>query len=128
MVAGSDKVVSDMFLCRRGGVVLDDNHRGLGSLCRSLGQSLEKEQVQSKANQTQEKIARIEELRGQQGILLFFFLIGAERGEIEVQLTSGATRQRSRFPCPLRKSSSSGPGRPRSSCRSGMRRSRGNGA
>ena len=32
--------------CCRGGFVLDDNHRDLGSLRRSLGQSSEKEQVQ----------------------------------------------------------------------------------
>ena len=31
-------------------------------------------------------------------ILLFFFLVGAERGEIKVRLASGATRRRSRFP------------------------------
>ena len=115
-------------LCRRGGVVLDENHRGLGSLCRSLGQSPEKEWVRSKANQIQDKTARIEELQARQRILLFFFLVGAERGEIEVRLASGATRRRSRFPCPLSRSSRGGPGRPRSSCRSGVRRSRGNSA
>ena len=116
-------------LCRRGGVVLDDNHRGLGSLRRSLGQRPEKEWIQIEASQIQDesnKIARIEELRGQQGILLFFFIVGAERGEIKVRLASGATRQRSRLPCPLGRGGSGGPGRPRSSCRSGVRRSRGN--
>ena len=112
----------------RGGFVLDDNHRDLGSLRRSLGQSPEKEWVQSKANQTQEKTARIEELQVRKRILLFFFLVGAERGEIEVRLTSGVTRRRSSFPCLLGRSSSGGPGRPRSSCRSGVRRSRGNSA
>ena len=61
-------------------------------------------------------------------LLFFFIIIGAERGEIEVRLPSGAARRRSRLPCPLGKSSSGGPGRPRSSCRSGVRRSRGNGA
>ena len=74
------------------------------------------------------KTARIEELQVQQGILLFFFLVGAERGEIEVRLASGATRRMSRLPCPLGRSSGGGPGRPRSSCRSGVRRSRGNSA
>ena len=113
--------------CCRGGFVLDDNHRDLGSLRRSLGQSPEKEWVRSKANQIQDKTARIEELQVQQRILLFFFLVGAERGEIEVRLASGATRWRSRLPRPLGRSSGGGPGRPRSSCRSSMRRSRGNG-
>ena len=112
--------------CRRGGFVLDDNHRDLGSLCRSLGQSPEKEWVRSKANQIQDKTARIEELQVQQRILLFFLFVRAERGEIEVRLASGATRRRSRFPCPLGRSSSGGPGGPRSRCRSGVRRSRGN--
>ena len=114
--------------CCRGGFVLDDNHRDLGSLRRSLGQSPEKEWVRSKANQIQDKTARIEELQVQQRILLFFFLVGAERGEIEVRLASGATRRRSRLPHPLGRSSGGGPGRPRSSCRSGVRRSRGNSA
>ena len=114
--------------CCRGGFVLDDNHRDLGSLRRSLGQSPEKEWVRSKANQIQDKTARIEELQVQQRILLFFFLVGAERGEIEVRLASGATRRRRRLPCPLGRSSGGGPGRPCSSCRSGVRCSRGNSA
>ena len=84
--------------CYRGGFVLDENHRDLGSLRRSLGQSPEKEWVWSKANQIQDKTARIEELQVQQGILLFLFLVGAERGEVEVRPTFGVTRRRSRFP------------------------------
>ena len=36
--------------CCRGRFILDDNHRDLGSLRRSLGQSPEKEWVRSKAN------------------------------------------------------------------------------
>ena len=47
------------------------------------------------------KTTKNEELQVQQRILLFFFLVRAERGEIEVRLASGATRRRSRFPCPL---------------------------
>ena len=136
-------------LCHRGGIVLDDNHRGLGSLCCSLGPSPKKEGVQSKASEIQDKTARIEELQVQQRILLFFFLVGAERGEVKVQLTSGARRRRSSFPWPLGgnsggglrrphsgcrrgvrsgRSRSGGPGGPRSSCRSGVRCSRGNSA
>ena len=114
--------------CCRGGFVLDDNHRDLGSLRRSLGQSPEKERVQSKANQIQDKTTKIEELQEQQRILLFFFLVGAEREEIKVRLASGATRRKSRFPCPLGRGSSGRPRRPRPSCRSGVRRSRGNSA
>ena len=112
----------------RGGFVLDENHWDLVSLRRSLGQSPEKGWVRSKANQIQGKTARIEELQVQQRILLFFFLVGAECGEIEVRLASSVTRWRSRFACPLGRSSSGGLGRPCSSCRSGMRRSRGNSA
>ena len=84
--------------CCRGGFVLNDNHRDLGSLRRSLGQSPKKEWVRSKANQIQDKTARIEELQVQQRILLFFFLVGAERGEVEVRPTFGTTRRRSTFP------------------------------
>ena len=114
--------------CCRGGFLLDDNHRDLGSLRCSLGQSPEKAWARRKANQIQDKTARIQELQVQQRILLFFFLVGAERGEIEVRLASGAARRRSRLPRPLGRSSGGGPGRPRSSCRSGMRRSRINSA
>ena len=40
---------------------------------------------------------KIEELQVQQRFLLFFFLVGAEHGEVEVRPTFGATRRRSRF-------------------------------
>ena len=55
--------------CRRGGFVLDDNHRDLGSLRRSLGQRPEKEWVQIEASQIQDKIAIIKEQQGQQADL-----------------------------------------------------------
>ena len=74
------------------------------------------------------KAARIEELQVQQRILLFFFLAGAEHGEVEVRPTFGATRRRSRFPGPLGGNGGGGLRRPRSSCRSGVRRSRSNSA
>ena len=45
--------------CCRGGFVLDDNHRDLGSLRRSLGQRPEKEWVQSEANQIQDKATKL---------------------------------------------------------------------
>ena len=83
-------------------------------------------------------------------ILLFsFFLVGAERGEVEVRRAPGARRRRRSFPWPLGGSSggglrrprsgcrrgvrsgrsrSGGPGGPRSSCRRSVRRSRGNSA
>ena len=116
--------------CCRGGLVLDDNHRSLGSLRHSLGQGPEKGRVQSKASQIQDKTAKIEELQVLQRILLFFFLVGAERGEVEVWYPFSATRRRSRLPWTLGGSCGrircGGSRRPRSSCRSGVRRSRGN--
>ena len=72
------------------------------------------------------KTARIEELQEHQRNLLFFLLVGAERGKIEVRLPSGAARQRSRIHCPLGGGGGGGPGRSRSSCRCCVRRSRGN--
>ena len=45
--------------CCRGGFVLDDNHRDLGSLRRSLGQRPEKEWVQNEANQIQDKATKL---------------------------------------------------------------------
>ena len=41
--------------CCCSGLVLDDDHRNLSSLCRSLGQSPEKEQIQRKASEMQDK-------------------------------------------------------------------------
>ena len=41
--------------CRHGGVILDDDHRGLRSLCRSLGQRPEKAWIQIEASQIQDK-------------------------------------------------------------------------
>ena len=72
------------------------------------------------------KTARTEELQEHQRNLLFLFLVGAEHGEVEVRLPSGAARRRSRFPCPLGRGGSGGPGRSRSSYRSSVRRSHGN--
>ena len=57
-------------------------------------------------------------------ILLFFFLVGAERGEVEVRLTSGARRRRRSFPWPLGGNSGGGLRRPRSGCRHGVRSGR----
>ena len=62
---------------------------------------LKRNKFRVKASQIQNESDKIEELRGQQESLLFFFIIGAERGEIEVRLASGATRRRSRLPSPL---------------------------
>ena len=128
--------------CCRSRFVLDDNHRDFGSLCCSLGQSPKKEQVQSQANEIQDKQQGLKNYKYNKGVLLFFFLlVGAEHGEVEVWLTSGARRRMSSFPWPLGGSSggglrrprsgwsrSGGPGGPRSSCRRSVRRSRGNSA
>ncbi len=53
-------------------------------------------------------------------ILLFFFLVGAERGEVEVRHAPGARRRRGSFPWPLGGSSGGGLRRPRSGCRRGV--------
>ena len=82
---------------------------------------LKRNGFRSKQVRYKTKTERIEELQEHQRNLLFFFLVGAERGEIEVWLASGATRRRSGFPCPLGRSRRGGPGRPRSSCRSDVR-------
>ena len=77
--------------CYRGMFVLDDNHRDLGSLRCSLGQSPKKEQVQSQANEIQDKQQGVKNYKYTKGVLLFFFfLVGAERRKIEVRLASGA--------------------------------------
>ena len=57
-------------------------------------------------------------------ILLFFFLVGAEHGEVEVRLTSGARRRRSGFPGPLGGNGGGGLRRPRSGSRRGVRSGR----
>ena len=50
-------------------------------------------------------------------LLFFFFLVGAERGEVEVRLTPGTGRRRSSFPWPLGGNGGGGLRRPRSGCR-----------
>ena len=50
----------------------------------------------------QDKNGKLKNYKNDKGILLFFFLlVGAERGEVEVRATPGATRWRSGIPWPL---------------------------
>ena len=107
--------------CCRSGLVLDDDHRDLSSLCRSLGQSPEEEQVQSKANEIQDEQQELKNYKySKRSLLFFFFLVGAERGEVEVRRAPGARRRRRSFPWPLGGSSGGGLRRPRSSCWRGV--------
>ena len=53
-------------------------------------------------------------------LLFFFFLVRAERGEVEIRLTSGVRRRRSSFPWPLGGSSGGGLRQSRSGCRRGV--------
>ena len=47
----------------------------------------------------QDRNGKLKNYKNNKGILLFFlFLVGAERGKVEVRPTFGATRRRSRFP------------------------------
>ena len=59
---------------------------------------LKRNGFRSKQVRYKTKTARIEELQEHKRNLLFLFLVGAERGEVEVRPTFGATRRRSRFP------------------------------
>ena len=107
--------------CCRSRFVLDDNHRDFGSLCCSLGQSPKKEQVQSQANEMQEKQQELKNYKySKRSLLFFFFLVGAECGEVEVRRAPGSRRRRRSFPWPLGGSSGGGLRRPRSGCRRGV--------
>ena len=107
--------------CCRSGLVLDDDHRGLGPLCCSLGQSPKEEQVQRKASEKQDKQQGLKKRKySKRSLLFFFFLVGAERGEVEVRRAPGARRRRRSFPWPLGGSSGGGLRRPRSGCRCGV--------
>src|SRR4051812_25181459 len=53
--------------CRHGGLVVEDDHRDLGCLCRPLGQSPEKGQIQRKADEMRDTTTRIEETPEQRG-------------------------------------------------------------
>ena len=47
----------------------------------------------------QDRNGKLKNYKNNKGILLFFlFLVGAERGEVEVRPTSGATRWRGGIP------------------------------
>ena len=75
----------------------------------------------------QDNISKLKNYQNNKGILLFFiFLVGAERGEVEVWPTSGTMRWRGGIPWPLGGGCGASPRRPRFSCRCGGRRSRGN--
>ena len=50
----------------------------------------------------QDRNGKLKNYKNNKEILLFFlFLVGAERGEVEVRPTSGATRWRGGIPWPL---------------------------
>src|SRR3954465_14675759 len=53
--------------CCHGGLVVEDDHWDLGSLCHPLGQSPEKDQIRRKANEMRGTTTRIEETQGQRG-------------------------------------------------------------
>src|SRR3954465_9908611 len=53
--------------CHHGGLVVEDDHRDLGSLCHPLSQSPEKEQIRRKANEMRDTTTRIEETQEQRG-------------------------------------------------------------
>ena len=128
MIAGSGKVVSDAPPAVAVGSSSMTITRTLALFPALWARVLKRDGFGVKQIRYKAKQQRLKNYKNSKKVLLFFFLVGAERGEIEVRLTSGAARRRSRFPCPLGRSSSGGPGRPHSSCRSGMRRSRGNSA
>src|SRR3954469_21251830 len=52
---------------RHGGLVVEDDHRDLGSLCHPLSQSPEKGRIQRKANEKRDSTTRIEETQEQRG-------------------------------------------------------------
>ena len=126
VIAGSGKMVSDSPSANAVGSSSMTITGTLALFAALWASVLRSKGFRVKQIRNKTKTARIEELQVQRRILLFFFLVGAERGEIEVRLASGATRRRSRIPCPLGGGSGGGPGRSRSSCRCCVRRSRGN--
>ena len=74
----------------------------------------------------QDNISKLKNYKNNKGILLFFlFLVGAERGEVEVRPTSSATRWRGGIPWPLGGGCGASLRRPRPSCHCGGRRTRG---
>ena len=117
-VAGSGKVVSGAPPAVAVGSSLMTITGDLGPLCCSLGQSPKEEQVQRKVNEIQNKQQGLKNCKySKRSLLFFFFLVGAERGEVEVRRTPGVGRRRRSFPWPLGGSSGGGLRRPRSGCR-----------
>ena len=98
MVAGSDKVVSDMSSAIVVGSSSITITGALALFAALWARVLKRNGFGVKQIRYKTKTAKVEELQAQRRNLLFFFLVGAERGEVEVRPTFDATRRRSRFP------------------------------
>ena len=98
MIAGSGKVVSGAPPAVAVGSSSMTITGALALFAALWARVLKRNEFRVKQIRYKTETARIEELQVQQGILLFLFLVGAERGEVEVRPTFGATRRRSRFP------------------------------
>ena len=126
MIAGSVKVISDPPPIDKVGSSSMTITAALALFAALWASVLKRKESRLKQVRYKIKTARLKNYKSTKENLLFFLLIGAERGKIKVWLPSGAARRRSRIPCPLGGGGGGGPGRSRSSCRCCVRRSRGN--
>ena len=98
MIAGSGKVVSGAPPAVAVGSSSMTITGALALFAALWARVLKRNEFRVKQIRYKTKTARIEELQVQRRIILLFFLVVAERGEVEVRPTFGATRRRSRFP------------------------------
>ena len=97
MVDGSDKVVSGMSSAVAVGSSSMTITGTLALFAALWASVLKRNRFRVKTSQIQDKATESKNYKNSE-ILLFFFLVGAEHGEVEVRPTFGATRRRSRFP------------------------------
>ena len=98
MVAGSDKVVSDMSSAIAVGSSSMTITGTLALFAALWARVLKRNGFGVKQIRDKTKQQELKNYKYNKRILLFFFLVGAKRGEVEVRLTSGARRRRSSFP------------------------------
>ena len=121
MVAGSGKVVSDTPPAVAVGSSSMTITGTLALFAALWARVLERNKFRVKQMRYKTKRQELENYKyNKRSLLFFFFLVRAERGEVEVWRAPGVRRRRRSFPWTLGGSSGGSLRRPRSGCRRGV--------